>query len=585
MGRVVRIGGASGSWGDSPTAIPQLLTAEVDYLMMDFLAEITMSLLARARLKDPAGGYPPDFVRDLVDNLPAISARGIRVVTNAGGVNPAGCAAALATAARARGLSPRIAVVEGDDMTGHADLLRPEGGGAVPTLLTANAYLGALPIRAALDAGADIVITGRSADSALALGILMHEFGWGAGEFDLLAAGSLVGHVLECGPQATGGIHTDWQDVPGWDNIGYPVATCTADGRFELSKPPGTGGRITPAVVAEQVLYEIGDPSSYILPDVVADFSGVVIDDLGGDRVRVAGARGRAPTPDYKVSATWIDGYRAVAMLCIVGPDAAAKADRTAAAIVARGEALFARAGLPGFTATHAEALGAEASYPAAQRNRTTREVVLRLVVDHPDRRALEMWSKEIGSIGLSMSPGTTGLLGGRPRAIPVVRLLTAFVEKARLPAPVVTLDGESRALTVPAGQTFTPPPQPQGPDAPTLDGPRVTVPLHRLATARSGDKGNSSNVALFARRPEYLPEIRRQVTPDRMLGHFAGLVGGPVERFEAPGLLAINFLMQNALGGGGIASPRIDPQGKAFGQMTLEMLVEVPQALLENAP
>lgn len=580
--RVVRIGGASGSWGDSPMAIPQLLTANIHYLIADYLAEITMSLLARSKLKDPESGYPPDFVRDLGENLDEIARRGIKFVTNAGGVNPQGCAKALAKIASDKGLALKIAVIEGDDMLAHAELLRPEGGGPLPKLLTANAYLGALPIRAALAAGADIVITGRAADSALALGILMHEFGWTEDQYDLLAAGSLVGHVLECGPQATGGIHTDWQDVPGWENIGYPIAECSADGSFVLTKPVGTGGLINRGVVSEQILYEVGDPAAYILPDVVADFTDVVVEDLGDDRVRVSGAKGRAPTPDYKVSATWLDGYRAVATFSIVGPDAALKADRTAAALIARGEALFAKQGFAGFSSTHAEALGAEAAYPPAKQQRGTREVVLRLVVAHPDRRALELWSKEIGSVGISFAPGTTGIMGGRPRPTPVIRLLTCYVSKASLPAPRLSFDGGAPIeVPVPAGEVLQATARRSIPEPDLPSGETVTMPLRRIAYARSGDKGNSSNIAVIARRPEYLPVIRSEVTPQRMLEHFEGLVEGPVERFDAPGLLAVNFLLRNALGGGGIASPRIDPQGKAFGQMSLEMMVEVPRALL----
>lgn len=580
--RLVRIGGASGAWGDSPIAIPQLLTAEIDYFVMDYLAEVTMSLLARARMKDPAAGYPPDFVKDLAANLPAITERGIRVVANAGGVNPAACRDALAAAAGEKGLSPKIAIVEGDDMLPHVDLLQVEDGPAnLPELLTANAYLGALPIRAALDAGADIVITGRCADSALALGVLMHEFGWNEDDFDRLGAGSLVGHVLECGPQATGGIHTDWDKVPGWENIGYPIAECAEDGSFTLSKPPQTGGLITPGVVAEQVLYEIGDPAAYLLPDVAADFSGVSLVQDGPDRVLVSGARGRAPTPRYKVSATWLDGYRAVATISIVGPDAARKAKRTADALVARGRAIFERDGFEDFTSSHAEALGAEASYPPDARNEASREVVMRLVVAHRDRRALERFSKEIGSIGISFSPGTTGIMGGRPRPVPLIRLLTAYVDKAELRAPVVTFDGRTFDVAMPAGVEPEKFGAAEGHTAPPDTGETTTVALRELAYARSGDKGDSSNIAIIARKPEYLPFIRREVTVERMLAHFAGLVGGPVERFEAPGLHALNFLMQDALGGGGIASPRIDPQGKAFGQMALEMMIDVPRGLV----
>jgi len=583
--RLVRIGGASGAWGDSPTAMPQLLTAEVEYFVMDYLAEVTMSLLARARMKDARAGFPPDFVKDLAANLAEISKRGIRVVTNAGGVNPAACRDTIAAAAAEMGLSPKIAIVEGDDMLPHADLLRIEGEAADrPELLTANAYLGALPICAALDAGADIVITGRCADSALALGVLMHEFGWDEGDFDRLAAGSLVGHVLECGPQATGGIHTDWDKVPGWENIGYPIAACAGDGSFTLSKPPETGGLITPGVVAEQVLYEIGDPAAYLLPDVTADFSNVSIRQTGPDEVHVSGARGRPPTPTYKVSATWLDGYRAVATISIVGPDAAKKAHRTGEALVARGRALLARNGLGDFSFTHAEALGAESAYPPEQRNEATREAVLRLVLAHKDRRALDLVSKEVGSIGISFAPGTTGIMGGRPRATPLIRLLTAFVDKAKLPAPIVTIEGRSFEVPVPEGEAHGSVMSTEGETAQPDMGETITIPLLTLAFARSGDKGNSSNIAIIARKPEYLPFIRREVTAERMLAHFKGLVDGPAERFEAPGIHALNFLLQDALGGGGIASPRIDPQGKAFGQMALEMLVEVPRDLVESA-
>lgn len=588
--KIVRIGGASGAWGDSPMAIPQLLNADVDYLIMDYLAEVTMSLLARARMKDPAAGSPPDFIQYMKASLADLSRRGIKVVTNAGGVNPIGCRDALQAVAAELGLTLRVAVVTGDDVMPllpdmrAADVRDAHSGRQLPPeMLTANAYLGALPIRAALDKGADIVITGRCADSALALGILMHEFNWGPTDYDLLASGSLVGHVLECGPQATGGIHTDWEDVPGWENIGYPIAECRADGSFVVTKPEGTGGLVAPQVIAEQILYEIGDPSAYMLPDVTADFSHVTVTQAGPDRVLVSPARGRPPVRTYKVSATWQDGYRAVATISIVGPDAVRKAERTAEALIARARALFAARGLPDFTTTYVEVLGSESSYAGKSQARSTREVLLRCVVQHPSRQALDLFAKEIGSIGLSFAPGTTGIFGGRPKPTPVVRLFTFFVEKARMPLPVVTIDGDSFTVDIPAGSDLTEAPRTAGEVAPPSTEPTVDVPLLRVAYARSGDKGDSSNIAIIARRPEFLPVIRREVTPEKMLAHFEGIVEGPVERFEAPGLNALNFLLQHALGGGGMASPRIDPQGKAFGQMALEMMISVPAKWVED--
>ena len=271
--RVIRIGGASGAWGDSPMATGQLLRSDVHYLMMDYLAEVTMSLLARARMKDPDAGYPPDFVGYLKPHLAALKRRGIRVASNAGGVNPQACKRALEATGTVLGIALRVAVVEGDDLLPQLDSLREQGvrewrsGAPLPErLLTANAYLGAIPIAKAFGQGADIVITGRCADSALALGILMHEFGWRDDDYDRLAAGSLVGHLLECGPQATGGLFTDWEQVPGWHNIGYPIAECSADGSFVLTKPADTGGLVSPACAAEQVLYEIADPAAISCP-------------------------------------------------------------------------------------------------------------------------------------------------------------------------------------------------------------------------------------------------------------------------------------------------------------------------------
>jgi len=584
--KIVRIGGASGAWGDSPGALAQLLGAGVDYLMMDYLAEVTMSLLARAKMKDPDSGYPPDAVAYLGAVLPELAAKGVKVATNAGGVNPAGCKRALEGLISKAGLSLKVAMVEGDDVIPLIPSLREKdvrefvsGEPLPPKLLTANAYLGALPIKAAFDAGADIVITGRCADSALALGILMHEFGWKETDYDNLAAGSLVGHILECGPQSTGGNFTDWEKVPDWFNIGYPIATCLADGSFVLSKPENTGGLIIPEVAAEQTLYEIGDPAAYFLPDVVADFSGVTITQDGENRVKIQGAKGRPPTSQYKVSATYQDGYRSVATVSIVGPDAAAKAERTGQTLIDRAEMIFRSKNIGPFKATHIEALGAEASYGEKSRARTSREVLLRLVVVHDSREALEIFGRELGSIGLSCAPGTTGIYSGRPKPTPVVRLFTLFLDKAELGNPRLTVgDGAAMEIPVPIAGGYVPPPPPTGP-AELPGGKTVEVPLLKLAYARSGDKGNSSNIAIFARKPEYLPLLRGYLTPERIVAQLSQLVNGPAERFEAPGLHALNFLIQDALGGGGMASLRIDPQGKAYGQMVLEMPVPVPVA------
>jgi hypothetical protein len=314
---------------------------------------------------------------------------------------------------------------------------------------------------------------------------------------------------------------------------------------------------------------------------VTADFSEIHLTQVGANRVRVENARGRPPTKQYKVSATYQDGYRAVATVSIVGPSAVPKAERTAEALIARSRMIFAERGLPDFTATHVEALGAEASYGARSTARESREVLLRLVVEHADPEALELFAREIGSIGLSFAPGTTGIYSGRPKPTPVVRLFTFFLDKAIVGRPRLRVGNRPvMEVDVPFdGGYVAPAPRRMVPPNTLPSEIMVDLPLRRLAYARSGDKGNSSNIAIIARKPEYMPLLLREVTPERIVAHLGHLVGGPAERFEAPGLNALNFLISDALGGGGMASRRIDPQGKAYGQMALEMTIPVPRS------
>ena len=589
-GRIVRIGGASGFWGDSSVAAPQLVgSGAIDYLVFDYLAELTMAILASARSRNPELGYATDFVEVAMKSvLPDVAAHGIRVVSNAGGINPQGCADALASLAREMGIALKIAVVEGDDVSGKIPALRESGqrdmftGAPLPErILSANAYLGAFPIAQALAAGADVVITGRCVDSAVTLGPLIHEFGWSPTDHDLLAAGSLAGHVIECGAQATGGLHTDWEQIPDWANIGYPVIECHADGTFVVAKPEGTGGRVLAAAVAEQVLYEIGDPGAYVLPDVVCDFRNVRVAQVDEDRVAVAGARGLPPTASYKVSATYMDGFRCSGMLVIIGIDAAAKARRTGAAIIERTRALLARAGLPDFSGTHVEVIGAESIYGPHSRAGNAREVMLRVVVDHPGRQSLDLFAREIAPAGTSWSPGTTGPALGRPSPSPLIKQFAFTLPKHEV-AIRVRLDGEARAVAVAVDGGYFPEtasPAAEGP-ACTADADPLCVPLVRLACARSGDKGNLANIGVVARAPEFLPIILQQLTPASVKAYFAHLVAGDVVRYLVPGLHACNFVMHDALDGGGTASMRLDPLGKGMAQILLDMPIAVPAAL-----
>ena len=579
----VRIGGASGFWGDTALAVPQLLAAgEVDYLVFDYLAEVTMSILAAQRAKDATAGYAHDFVQIMMrEALPQLHARGIRVVANAGGVNPLACRDALQRLAAELGITIRIGVVLGDDLVTRASTFRDAGvtemfsfASFPRRVASVNAYLGALPIARALDAGCDVVITGRCVDSAVTLGVLMHEFGWGADAYDRLAQGTLAGHLIECGAQCTGGLFTDWETVPDWENIGFPIVEASADSSFVITKAAGTGGLVTPATVGEQLLYEIGDPRAYLVPDVSCDFTQVRMTQQAEHHVLVSGAIGRAPTAQYKVSATYADGFRNTGFLTIAGADAVRKAQRTGAALLTRMQRMLAARGLPPFTETRIEVLGGEEMF-GANASTEAREVVLKMSAKAASKDSLELFAREFAPAATSMAPGTLGLVGGRPSPTPVVRLFSFLLDK-RAVAVEIDINGERDAVTIPLQGGF---------DATTL-GPAQThasaaadgkerVPLITLAHGRSGDKGNIANIGLIARRAEDLPRLSAWLTPERVAAHFAHRTPSRVERFDLPGLNAINFVLHDVLGGGGMASLHTDNLAKAYAQVLLTM--EIP--------
>ena len=595
--QVLRIGNAHGFWGDRLEAAAELLEVEpeLDFLTFDFLAEVSMSVLAAQRERDPEAGFPRDFLEIVESLVPYWRSGGkCRLIANAGGLDPAGCARACAERLREAGVTRSIAVVEGDDVLEqlrsdaladpeapwlrHLDTAEPIGS-ILDRVVTANAYLGAEPIAEALDLGAEIVVTGRVADASLAVAACLHRFRWGPEDWDRLAGATVAGHLLECGTQLTGGIFTDWLEIPDVHRLGFPIAEVARDGGSILTKAPGSGGRVTEETVAEQLLYEVGDPNAYLTPDVTLSLRDVEIGEIGPDRVRVSGARGGPPPERLKVSATYRDGYWAAGQLTIFGEEAVRKARRAGAAVL---EGLKENGW--SFREEIVECLGAGACRPGDGGGSTAflSETVLRVAVADSRLEAVETFRRAFTPLITAGPQGTTGYAEGRPRVRPLFRFWPCLMDRARVVPETRLIEGGAPAM-------------PLAEDAERVDAPgagpgegrelaerarsRKAAPgypmephrLVHLAHGRSGDKGTSATISVIARRREDFPRLRREVTAERVASFLGVVDPSDVLRFELPALGALNFLIHGILD-----SPlRTDVQGKALGQVLLEMPIE----------
>lgn len=613
MKKTVRIGNAGGYWGDDPRALQsQVLGPEPpEFVTADFLAEITMSILQKQRARDPEAGYARDFVSQIAPLLGAVRERGITVITNAGGVNPTACAQALLRAAAESGVGLTVAVVEGDDLMDRLDELLAGGvrldnletgdafGPRRIDVLSANAYFGAEPIVRALAHRPDVVVTGRVTDTGITLAPIRHALGWDPHDWDRIAGGIVAGHLVECGVQATGGNFTDWQRVPGLGNEGFPVVEVEDDGSFALTKQSGTGGLVSPAVAREQLLYEMGDPECYLCPDATVDFSGLSVAAAGENRVLVQGARGGPPPPDLKVSASVRGGFSARGSLVVGGPDVRNKTLALETAFRERLGADCDAAGVPFPAEVRVDLAGADAAQRglADAAHPDPSEGLVRFAAWHPAPEPLKVFRKLLPSFILS-GPAGLAVTGGAPAISEVVGYWPALVPRGLVSATIRVIrlsSGGTESVAAEEDVPFEGPTLPADtPRAARDPGPRpgdpasallIEAPLGSIAHARSGDKGDAANVGIIGRNAASYEWLREHLTTALVSEWMCDVAKGPIIRYEVPGLWALNFILERALGGGGTRSLLLDPQGKTLAQGMLRQRIRIPAALLSTIP
>lgn len=585
MRDVLRIANCSGFYGDRLSAAREMVEdGPVDVLTGDYLAELTMAILYKSRAKRPEAGYATTFVTQMEQVLGACLAKGIKVVANAGGLNPAGCAAAVRAVAERQGLTPKVAFITGDDVLGQLDLWQRAGhalshldrGRPLKDLrapvVTANAYLGGWGIARALAEGADVVITGRVTDAALALGPAAWKFGWERDDWDRLAAGVVCGHILECGAQCCGGNYAFFQEVPTYTKIGFPVAEMDESGDFVVTKHPGTGGLVSVGTVTAQLLYEIGGPR-YLNPDVTARFDSIRLAQEGPDRVRVSGVRGEPPPPDTKLCLNYFGGYKNTMTFVLTGLDIPEKAKLI--------EDTF--WGMVGGRERFADiAVSLRRSDQEDPGSNEAAQALLKITVKDPEAAKVgRAWSNRAIEMALAHYPGF------HMTSPPVEETAYAVYWPASVPSElieqVVHVEGREIAIS-PAScgrPDMTPTLLESAVSPPAFDARTVRAPLGRVAGARSGDKGGNANVGVWARTPEVYAWLCSYLSAERLSQLLPETRGLEIERYVLPNLLAVNFVIQHLLGEGVSASTRSDPQAKSLGEYLRAKVVDIPEALL----
>jgi hypothetical protein len=592
MRKKIRIGNAGGYWGDDLSALKRQLTGgKLDYITIDYLAEITMSILQGQRNRNPELGYAGDFLGQLEECLPLIVEKNVRVITNAGGINPIGLGKKIRALAKSMGYEMKVGVVYGDDIVDALPELEKAGekfsnmetgedfSVARDKVTTANIYFGADPVVKALDEGCQIVVTGRVTDTGITLAPMIHEFGWAFDDWDNISAGIIAGHIIECGTQGAGGNITDWEEVPSFHNMGYPIIEMSKDGTFVVTKHKKTGGLINIKSVKEQLLYEMGDPNKYLAPDGIARFDTIKLDDLGNDRVQVSGIKGEPRPETLKISMAYNDGFKASGSILICGPDVEKKADAIADAFWHRLDC--------DFEATHTSLVGTGSIWPKSTGRTKPNEALVRFGVRDHDKKKVHEFGMLLPALILS-GPSGMAVTGGRPKPSQVVAYWPALIDRNRV-LPKVTIlptTGRQKNFTIKPPvvnmEHSAPKPAPKTKKL-KVAGQTKKVSLRTLAYARSGDKGDTCNVGVLARTPDIHKWLVGYLTASKVKSFFKGIVLGKVTRHDMPNLDALNFLLEETLGGGGTVSLMLDPQGKTLSQALLEMEVTVPIKLLQN--
>ncbi|PKN20500.1 MAG: exopolyphosphatase [Deltaproteobacteria bacterium HGW-Deltaproteobacteria-6] len=581
----VIIANCSGFFGDRFSAAKEMIQGgPIDFLTGDYLAELTMAILFRAKSKDPNGGYVSTFLKQMEQIMGECLDRKIRVVSNAGGLNPKGLAAELARIAGALGIHPRIAYIEGDDLMPRLSDLQTKGEAFLhldkgialkdssAITISANAYLGCQGIVKALDEGADIVIGGRIADASLVVGPASWWFGWSCHDWDRLAGATTAGHIIECGAQATGGNYSFIDEVSSFKNVGFPIAEISADGSFVITKHPNTGGLVSVDTVKAQLLYEINSPR-YLTPDVVARFDTIRIAPDGLNRVRVDNVRGEPPTDTAKVCINTLGGFRNAMTIILTGLDIEKKAR------ILEDSLFDALGGKDQFQQSSVQLIRSDKEDPASNEEAFA---YLRITVIDPDAKKVARVSSTIVELALANIPGFAGT-APPSKGSPAIMYWPALVSDRYIQQKVIIGEREFTLPAHPPVQEFIAP-EPLPAVVPRVpDGKTVRLPLGRLFAARSGDKGGNANLGVWAKTPEAFAFLRTYLTTERLQDLLKETQNYKIERYELPNLLAVNFYIRGILGDGVASSLRLDGQAKTLGEYLRAKIVDIPEAIIQG--